>query len=278
MIIDAHCHAWRAWPYDPDVPDIASRGSIDNLRYEMDRHGVDRAVLVAARIGTEHPRTDNADNNAYCARAVAERPDRFSLFADVDSFWGDDHHTDGAAQRLESIIAETSAEGFTHYSTGEVDGWFDSPAGLEFFGRASELGLIASLHTPPAWLPALATLAGTFSDLTILVHHQGHAASDDEFALLLAAAEAPNLWLKMSGFHYLVDDQTEYPFPTRTPRIRQIVEAYGPERMVWGSDWPVAGDFLSYPQTLDVWRRHCDLTAGELELIMGGNMARLLAP
>ena len=278
MIIDAHCHAWRAWPYDPEVPDSDSRGSIDNLQYEMDRNNVDHAVLVAARIGTEHPRTDNSDNNSYCAQAVSERSDRFSLFAEVDSFWGDHHHTDGAAQRLESIINETSAVGVTHYSTGEPDGWFASPPGLEFFGKARDLGLVASLHTPPAWLPDLAALARAFPDLTVLVHHQGHAASDQEFALLLeAAAAAPNLSLKMSGFHYLVEDQWEYPFATHTPRVRRIVEAFGPERMVWGSDWPVAGDFLSYRQTLEVWRRHCDLSPTELDLIMGDNLARLLS-
>ena len=43
MIIDSHCHAWTTWPYDATVPDPDSRGRIEQLLFEMDRNGVDRA-------------------------------------------------------------------------------------------------------------------------------------------------------------------------------------------------------------------------------------------
>ena len=46
MIIDSHSHAWPRWPYQPPVPDGDSRGRIEQLLHEMDRHGVDQAVLV----------------------------------------------------------------------------------------------------------------------------------------------------------------------------------------------------------------------------------------
>ena len=50
MIIDSHCHAWENWPYDPSVPDNLTRGSLDQLVYEMDRNDVDRAMIVCAEI------------------------------------------------------------------------------------------------------------------------------------------------------------------------------------------------------------------------------------
>ena len=43
MIIDSHCHAWTTWPYDTSVPDPQHRGVIEQLLFEMDKEGVDRA-------------------------------------------------------------------------------------------------------------------------------------------------------------------------------------------------------------------------------------------
>ena len=50
MIVDSHCHAWRRWPYQPPVPDPESRGLVEQLLWEMDRHGVDRAAVVDAAL------------------------------------------------------------------------------------------------------------------------------------------------------------------------------------------------------------------------------------
>ena len=61
MIIDSHTHAWEYWPYKPPVPDFESRGRVEQLLWEMDRNGVNKAVLVCARI--DH----NPENNDYAA-------------------------------------------------------------------------------------------------------------------------------------------------------------------------------------------------------------------
>ena len=94
MIIDSHTHAWRRWPYQPPVPDPESRGIAEQLLWEMDRHGVDKAVLVCARI--EH----NPDNNDYVAECVRCYPERLVQFADVDCSWTKTYHIPGAASRL----------------------------------------------------------------------------------------------------------------------------------------------------------------------------------
>ena len=64
MIIDSHTHAWEFWPYEPPVPDHNSRGRVEQLLWEMDRNGVDKSVLVCARI--EH----NPHNNDYVAEQI----------------------------------------------------------------------------------------------------------------------------------------------------------------------------------------------------------------
>ena len=66
MILDSHTHAWDRWPYDPPVPDPESRGRVEQLLWEMDRNGVDQAIVVCARI--DH----NPDDNDYIAECVHE--------------------------------------------------------------------------------------------------------------------------------------------------------------------------------------------------------------
>src|SRR5712664_1543043 len=98
MIVDAHCHAWRYWPYEPPVPDPFSRPAVEQLLFEMDQYGVQEAVLVAARV--EH----NPDNNDYVAYCVRRFPDRLYQFADVDCMWTPTYHTPGAADRLAEAV------------------------------------------------------------------------------------------------------------------------------------------------------------------------------
>lgn len=94
MIIDSHCHAWEHWPYDPPVPDSLTRGSFEQLVFEMDRNDVDRAMIVCAEI------QGNPANNQYIFENAQNHDNRFSFVIDVDNFWKDSYHTAGAAKRL----------------------------------------------------------------------------------------------------------------------------------------------------------------------------------
>src|SRR5262249_43127203 len=168
MMIDSHTHAWEYWPYQPPVPDPESRGRVEQLLWEMDRCGVDMAVLVCARI--EH----NPRNNDYVAGCVAQYPDRLVQFADVDCSWTETYHAPGAAARLAAAAAQYGLKGYTHYLKRDTD-WFESEEGLAFFRTTAELGLIASLALGPEWQPALRTLARRFPSILFLCHHMAGA-------------------------------------------------------------------------------------------------------
>ncbi|WP_432876930.1 amidohydrolase family protein [Kribbella sp. CA-245084] len=282
MIVDAHCHAWARWPYDSKHPD-PNRGNIDALLYIMDTHAIDRAVLVAAGLGRDDPRTDNTHNNVYVAAAVNDHPERFAFFADVDSFWSPEHHHRvGAVDRLEAVVDELAPVGFTHYVQGEDDGWLLSANGLAFFERAGELGLIASLHLPPGWHQSLAELAAIVAGLPILLHHQGlvpsgHRSDAGQQERLLALAALPNVFLKISGFHYLTDRSWDYPFDQAGPLLTRLAVAFGPERLVWGSDFPVCTQHVSLRQAIEVVHERLRfLSEREIGLVMGGTLQRLI--
>ncbi len=203
MIIDSHCHIWNYWPYLPEVPDPQTRGCAEMLIDQMDLNGVDSATIVSAQI------FQNFDNNDYVAAALRRYPERLDQFADVDSFWSETYHTPGAAERLEAAADRWPMKGFTHYVAGNDDAaWFDSPAGRDFFGVASEQKLIASLACGPQHQPMVRKVAERYPDLTILCHHMSGLRShgddvSEKMEMVLESAELPNIHLKLSGFHYV---------------------------------------------------------------------------
>jgi predicted TIM-barrel fold metal-dependent hydrolase len=278
MIIDAHCHAWRSWPYEPPVPDPDSRGAVEQLLWEMDRNGVDQAAVVCARI--DH----NPDNNDYVAECARRYPDRLHQFADVDCSWTDTYHTPGAAKRLEESVARYGHKGFTHYVKGEDDGgWFLSEEGDAFLAAAARLNQILSIACGPRVHPVLRQVAARFPSLVILCHHMAglRAAEPPPRPLLeevLRSAALPNISVKLSGFHYASAVPYGFPFADCAEVVQRLYAAYGPDRLCWGSDYPVVRKALTYQQALEALRSHCDFIPDEHKaLILGENLRRLLA-
>ena len=242
MIIDSHTHAWKCWPYEPKVPDVESRGRVEQLLWEMDRCHVDRAVLVSARV--EY----NSDNNEYGAECAARYPDRLIHFADVDCMWSSTYHTPGAAERLRAAVERYSIVGFTHYVDDDTD-WFESEEGLRFFAVAAEhnLGLV-------------------------------RVGEDENLRQILASAQMPNIYIKLSGQYYASRVGWDFPNADTQPIVRALYNAYGPTRLLWGSDYPVVRSAMTYEQALEVFRTHCTFVSeADKTLILGENLNRLLA-
>ncbi len=280
MLFDAHCHAWRRWPYDAAVPDPDSRGSIEALLYEMDTHGVERAAVVCARIGggAGGDGFANEDNNDYVARFAAAHPDRITPWVDVDCVWRDEYHTPGATGRLLAEVERTGASGFTHYVTTENDGWLRSDEGAEFFRAAADAGLIASLAISAAWFDDLRGIASANSALPILIHHMSNPSSPADLDALLALADLPSIGVKISGFNYAARENWDFPYPESIALFRALVGGFGAPRLYWGSDFPASRDQLTYRQAIEVVRTHSDFLApDELAGILGDNLAALVA-
>jgi len=270
VIVDSHCHAWRYWPYEPPVPDPQTRPLVEQLLFEMDQSGVDEAVLVAARI--DH----NPDNNDYVAECVQRFPDRLYQFADVDCMWTPTYHTAGAAERLADTVRKYSLRGFTHYVADDDDGsWLLSSEGSSFFRTAASLNQIVSIHLPVRLQSVLRQLAERWPDTPFVCHHMAYPVTSqgpDGPALrdIIASATRPNIHVKLSGFHYAAPVGWEYPHDASRYIVRALFEHFGPDRLHWGSDYPVVRWAMTYRQALEVIRTHC------AELIPGSDMDRVL--
>ena len=281
-IIDGHCHAWAYWPYssEPLVPDPETRGRVEQLLYEMQVNDVDQALIVCAQL--DH----NADNNAYVAAQVRKYPGKLHQAADLDSEWSATYHTPGAADRLRRMAEDWPLAAFTHYLRADDDGaWLTSTEGLEVFEAAARLNLLPSLSCVPRQLPAIGQVAGRFPSVPILIHHLGHVARaaaapgglGENLRLLLAASQYPNIYIKVSGFAYATALKWEYPYSDVSWILTALYHTFGPARLCWGSDYPVVRYYMTYRQSLEVFRGHFDfIPPADKARILGGNLAGLL--
>ena len=278
MIFDSHCHAWQTWPYDRSAPDRDTRGSIEQLAYEMANNGVDKALIVCAEI------QDNPDNNQYVREKARAYGDRFAYLVDVDSRWKDSYHSAGAAERLERAVERWKPVGFTHYLRDDAaeGAWLHSAAGAAFFEVAASRGLIASIHCLPQHQAHIRKLAALLPHLTILIHHLGHpkVIEPETQAEVLETATYDNVYIKVSGFYNgTTQPKWDYPLADVQPMLRGIYERYGAERLLWGSDYPVCRWYYSHRHAIEIVRHHCRFIASsDMDKVMGGNLAGLLQP
>jgi len=276
-IVDSHCHAWRRWPYSPPVPNEESRGTVEQLIYEMDVHGVAQAVVVCAAI--EH----NPDNVEYVARARERHPGRLHVVPDVDCWWSSTYHSPGSADRLRALADRYPIAGFTHYVEDRNDGWLLSDEANQLFALAGERRLIASIGAGPAWQSDLRRLASRHPSVPVLCHILGgaraeHGIGSADFAEIAASAAVPNIYLKVAGLHYTSERPWDYPWLDVIALFSRLFEAYGPARLCWGSDFPASTRYCTFRQSLEAIRSHCPfLTPSDLRLVLGDTMARLLA-
>jgi predicted TIM-barrel fold metal-dependent hydrolase len=278
-ILDCHCHAWRRWPYLPAVPDEQTRGAVELLLFEMDRNGVEQAAVVCAAI--DH----NPDNVEYVSRARAreEVGGRLRVLADLDCTWHGTYHAPGAPDRLRALTDRHELAGFTHYLDEHNDGWLRGDEADAVFALAAQRRLIVSLGAPPPWQADLRRLAARHPSVPVLCHALGvfkAAEGLDSPGLreVLASAAVPNILLKVSGLHYVSARAWDFPWPDAVAALERLHGAYGPHRLVWGSDFPACTRYTTFRQTLEVVRSHCPfLSASDLALILGENLRGLLA-
>jgi L-fuconolactonase len=144
----------------------------------------------------------------------------------------------------------------------------------ESLRQLADLGL--PLDVPDAWprhLAATAELAAALPELRIVVDHLGKPpfggdAWDAWRATLAEVAAHPNSVAKVSGLQ--VPDRPFTPEQVR-PAWEIALELFGPERLMWGSDWPITALVGGYGHAWDVMSSLiAELSPDEQERILSG--------
>jgi predicted TIM-barrel fold metal-dependent hydrolase len=277
VIIDGHCHVWENWPYQPPVPDPGSRARAEQLLFEMDAANVERAVIICAAIG------DNPCNADHAFEAAARHAGRLVVFPDLECRWSPDYRKPGAPRRFEQALARWTFSGFTMYlEEAEDGGWLTGEEGAAVFALAARHKLIASLSVMPHQMPAVAQLAAAHPSVPILCHHHAFLgprtqATPNALGMVVGAAAQPSIFIKVSGMGNVAGPDDEYPYARLSWIPRSLRDAFGPDRLIWGSDYPVSRRHMTYKQALAMTTRHGPFSATEQAVVLGGTIARLLA-
>jgi L-fuconolactonase len=145
---------------------------------------------------------------------------------------------------------------------------------------------VISLNANPDATAALRPFVDTLAGCTLLFSHLGlpgrflTAPPRDEVISrlqpLLALARHDNVAVKFSGLYAISDPPHDFPHSAARPIVDAVLDAFGPSRLCWGSDFAPGLDFASFGQLADD-RLLGDLTAAEAAGVMGGNLLRLLS-
>lgn len=231
-MIDAHVHLWRlgqndcVWP-TPDLGAIHRDHELPEILALAHGAGVECAILVQSQESERDTRwlLEVALGSSFVAGVVG---------------WVDLAAADIGA-RLDALVAAGPLVGIRPMTEGCGDDWFDAPeidAGLK---ALAERGLAFDALIRPRHLASLDRVAARHPRLSIMIDHGAKPSIgiDREAwrSALAPLAGRPNVQCKLSGLMTeLAPDGSADDLP---PYIADLLALFGPDRLAWGSDWPV---------------------------------------
>jgi L-fuconolactonase len=160
-------------------------------------------------------------------------------------------------------------------------GDYDHSGNRALWAACRETGItINALIGEARYAAELASIMADYPEVPVTLDHAIHLdISKDDYPAKLEAtlglADFPNMNAKLSFL--ATGSAEEYPFADMHPATRQIIDAYGPDRCVWGSDYPLElwAPKTTYADYLQLFRSDLGLSAGEQDAILGGTAERL---
>jgi L-fuconolactonase len=261
-LIDAHCHA-SLLVFEP----------VETLLFQMGRNGVAQAALVQVL---------GQFDNSYQEHCVARYPDRL---ANIGAF-------DVSRQDAADLVSEWAGRGMAGVRIRpEARSAGSDP--LALWRAAAEGGLVANCVGSAAKFldPEFAALTTEFPTMPFVLEQLGGWTRPDcdkvesTWQGLMKLARFPNIFLKVPPLGQIAPRQVGTPLPSVPPVLDitkgailiEALDAYGADRLMWGSDFPVVGSREGYANALN-WTR--DLfaarTSEEVAAIFGGTARRII--
>ncbi|MFD5479677.1 amidohydrolase family protein [Streptomyces hawaiiensis] len=255
-VVDAHHHVWDLSARDQDWiaegSPIRRDFTMKDLVPEARAAGVDRTVLVqTVTVPQETPE--------FLALA-----DEHDLIAGVVG-WTDLTRPDVADElaRLRELPGGRYLKGIRHQVQGEPDpDWLLRPDVHRGLAAVADAGLVYDLVVLPHQLPACVKAAASLPGLTFVLDHLGKppvasGALEPWASGLRALAALPNTAAKLSGL-VTEADPASWTVEDLRPYADVALEAFGPGRLMYGSDWPVSTLGATYGDILESTRRLTD--------------------
>ncbi|MCO5973913.1 amidohydrolase family protein [Actinoallomurus soli] len=287
-LVDAHHHLWdtgvRDYPWMDGPWADPIRGRFDAARYtELIRpYGVRTSIVVQA------------------LQDVAETYDLLSVAADpveadsaaADPVEGDapgpvagvvgwvDLTAPDVADRIAEVRASPSGRllvGIRHLAQDEPDpAWLLRPDVLRGVEAVGAAGLVYDVLVRPPQATAALELARRLPEVSFVLDHAGKpdiagGAWEPWAGWITALAALPNVTVKLSGL--VTEAAPDWEPVGILPYARHVLDSFGADRVMYGSDWPVCTLAASYGQVFDLAREA--VPAGDRDAVFGGTARRV---
>ena len=229
QIVDAQIHLWESGLPDNQAHIQTTRFSTDEAIGMMDRAGVDAAVI--------HPPGWDPGSTELALRAVRDHPGRFAIMGSVPL---DDP---AAATRIATWRDQPGMLGLRFlFLKDPAKRWLEDGTLDWLWSSAERAGVPIALLATDSF-PALGRIAEYHPGLRLTIDHLGGRGGNttlkDHDAMvhmpeMLALAKHPNIAVKATGAPGYSAEA--YPYPAMQTYLHQIYDAFGPDRMFWGTD------------------------------------------
>ncbi|WP_153394634.1 amidohydrolase family protein [Ornithinicoccus halotolerans] len=266
-VVDSHLHVWRlptargdspyAW-ITPEMGVLYRDYQPEEAQAELAAASVDAAVLV------------QADDTLADTAMMLQTCDRFGWAVGVVGWVPLDVPREAEAA-LDRWQQHPAFRGVRHLVHGDPRADFlDLPPVRESLGLLAEREL--PLDVPDAYprhLAQVAALVEELPELTVVVDHlakppldqgPGAAAFEEWEQLMRRIARAPRAVAKVSGLRI---PGSHYDAATLRPAVEVALEAFGPDRLMYGGDWPMTVPDGGYAPTLEVLQEVLDGLSGD---------------
>jgi L-fuconolactonase len=269
--IDAHHHVWdlsvRAhdWLDGPGMDPIRRTFGLAELTPALSGTGITATVLVQV------------------LPSVAETREFLALAGAHEQVAGVVGWLDLADPGVPEVIASLREghggrflAGIRHLVQAEPDpAWLNRPDVRRGLAAVGEAGLAYDLLTLPHQLPAAIETVRALPQVTFVLDHLSKppiasGALEPWASRISELAGSPNVFCKLSGM-VTEADPTGWKVADLRPYAETALEAFGPERVMFGSDWPVCLLAATYAEVVAAAEELCGgLSAAEQEMVFGG--------
>jgi L-fuconolactonase len=251
LIIDPHVHVWKHDPQYPfaEAAHVPERDATpETLLDLMNSNGVSKTVIIQVI----HYKYDNR----YLADVLKRYPAKFQGVCRVDPLDPNapDHLSDLTAQGFRGV---------------RLSDWFRSPLMPPLWTRCNQLKVPMTVLAPITRMPEVGLLLEKTPDLTVVIDHMADCPIDQpgELEKLIALKRYPNVFVKIS--HTWSISKQPYPWLDAQEYVKRLHHAYGPQRLMWATDWPIVEGYSTYAKALSVVRNDMHfLNADDLQWML----------
>jgi len=242
-------------------------GTISHLRTEAEANGISRVVLV--QTGSAY-----GWDNRLLADTARENADWTVGVCTLDP------SAEDSVGELTRLVREYNVRGLRMEPTKVGQPVFDQPGAHRLWAAARDLNVVICAHVQSQFLPQLAVLLGAFPDVPVVLDHAAYpkaSGGPDSETVCAVVDLARFAQLHVQLTFAVTGSDMEYPFEDMHSVVYRMIEAFGPERCMWGSDFPCELWLkkASYAQHLSLYEEALGLEEGTKEAIMGGTALRL---